>query len=101
MNLEECNTQKRQTPVAKPLLNNDLQIKPRIKPCDYRSIIVMLTCLQGIYRPEISMEVHQCARYSREPMLSHERSMTRIGRHLLDATGRGLTCKVDKSKGFE
>ena len=56
-----------------------------------RSIIGMLTFLQGISRPEISMEVYQRARYSRETMLSHERAVTRIGRHLLDAAGRDLT----------
>ena len=34
-------------------------------------------------------------------MLSHERSVTRIGRYLLDTANIGLMCKVDKGKDLE
>ena len=61
----------------------------------------MLACLQGISRPDLSMAAHQCTRFCSQPMLSHERAVTRIGRYLLDTMDRGLMCKIDKSKGLE
>jgi len=78
LNLSLVDSQKRPTPVAKPLLHKDLQGKPRVKKWKYRSIIGILTYLQGISRPDISMAVHQCARFSNDPKLSHERAVTRI-----------------------
>ena len=101
LNLSSVETQKRPTPVAKPLLHKDLQGKPRVKKWNYRSVIGMLTYLQGISRPDISMAVHQCASFSSDPKLSHERAVTRIGRHLIDAADKGLACRPDKSKGLE
>ena len=61
----------------------------------------MMTYLQGISRPDVSMDVHQCARFSSNPKLSHERAVTRIGRYLIDAANKGLISKVDKEKGLE
>lgn len=61
----------------------------------------MLTYLQGISRPDISMAVHQCARFSSNPKLSHERAVTRIGRYLLDTMNNGLICRIDKKRGLE
>ena len=34
-------------------------------------------------------------------MLSYERAVIRIGRYLLDTAGKGLICKVNKTKGLE
>ena len=61
----------------------------------------MLSYLQNASRPEISMAVHQTARFSNNPMLSHEKSIMCIGRYLLDARKRGIIYKPDKSKGLE
>ena len=47
------------------------------------------------------MAVHQTARFSNNPMLSHEKSIMRIGRYLLDTRKRGNIYKPDKSKGLE
>ena len=101
LNLAQVETQKRPTPVSSPLLHKDLDGKERVKRWNYRSVIGMLTYLQGISRPDISMAVHQCARFSSNPKLIHERAVTRIGRYLIDTIDRGLTCKVDRMKGLE
>ena len=61
----------------------------------------MLTYLQGISRPDISIAVHECERFSAHPMLSHEHAVTRIGRYLIDTAEKGLICKVDKQKGLQ
>ena len=61
----------------------------------------MLTHLQGFSRPEISMDIHQCARFSSNPKLTHECAVTRIGRCLLETIDRGLMCKVERVKGLK
>jgi hypothetical protein len=59
----DVHTKTKITPVGKPLLNKDLEGKPPKKDWKYRTAIGMLTCLQGITRPEISMATHQLARF--------------------------------------
>lgn len=47
------------------------------------------------------MAVHQCARFSISPILSHERAVKRVGRYLLSSRNRGLSFKVNKEQGME
>ena len=47
------------------------------------------------------MATHQTARFSNSPMLSHEKSIMRIGCYLLDTRKRGIIYKPDVSKGLE
>ena len=47
INIDDVMTQKRPTPVTKDFLHKDLNVKPRINPWNYHSIIGMLSCLQG------------------------------------------------------
>ena len=101
LKLSITKTQKRPMPVATPLLHKDLAGLERVKLWNYRSVIGMLTYLQGISRPDISMAVYQCARFSSNPKLSHERAVTRIGRYLLDTMDNGLICRIDKKRGLE
>ena len=68
---------------------------------EYINVIGMLGYLQGTTHPDISMKVHQCARFNIDPKLSHERAVTRIGRYLLDTKDKGLIFKPDFSKGLE
>ena len=89
------------TPVAKGLLHRDLAGKPRKYSWKYRTAVGMLSYLQNSTRPEISMATHQTARFSNSPMLSHEKSIMRIGRYLLDTRKRGIIYKPDVSKGLE
>jgi len=61
----------------------------------------MLSYLANSVRPEIMMAVHQTARFSVNPMRSHELAVMRIRRYLCDNCERGITYKVDRSKGIE
>ncbi len=61
----------------------------------------MLTYLQGMTRPDISMSLHQCACFNNKPMLSHERAITRIVRYLAGTKTRGVIFQPDKKKGIE
>ena len=89
------------TPVIKPLLHKDLKGLPRKYDWNYRSLVGMLGYLQASTRPDISMATHQCARFNNNPMLSHERSIRRIGKYLLGTQDKGIIFSPDISKGIE
>ena len=89
------------TPATKPLLHKDLKGESRKNSWNYRQAVGMLTYLQATTRPDLAMAVHQCARFSIRPMLSHERAVKRIGRYLLATKDKGITFKIDKNKGME
>ena len=96
---EEVNS--KPTPVMKPLLGKDLDGLKRKAEWNYRQAVGMLTYLQGTSRPDISMAVHQTARFCNNPMLSHERAILRLGKYLKGTSDRGLILNPDKSKGLE
>jgi hypothetical protein len=47
------------------------------------------------------MAVHQTARFSNQPMLSHEKAIIRIGQYLLDTCSHAIVYKPDTTKGLE
>ena len=61
----------------------------------------MLSYLTNSVRPELQMAVHQTARFSVNPMRSHELAIMRIDRYLVDNPERGIVYHVDKNKGLE
>jgi len=52
-------------------------------------------------KPDIAMTVHQCARFSANPMRSHEQAVMCIGRYLLSTQDRGMTYTPDFTKGIK
>ena len=88
-------------PAVNPLPHKDLQGEKKKNMWNYRQAVGLLTYLQGTTRPDIAMAVHQCARFSINPMLSHERAIKRIGRYLLGNKNRGIVFKPDSQKGLE
>ncbi len=48
----------------------------------YMSVIGMLQYLQGHSRPDITMAVSQCSRYTHSPKVQHEKALERIGQYL-------------------
>ena len=61
----------------------------------------MLTYLQGNSRPEMSMAVHQTARFSNNPMLSNEKAFKRLERYLLHTKRDGIIYNPNTQKGLE
>ena len=94
-------TNSKTTPVGRPILNKDLEGKPRKCSWNYRTAVGMLTYLQGNSRPEIAMAVHQTARFSNNPKLCHEKAIQRLGRYLLHTKDKGIIYSPDTSKGLE
>ena len=95
----ETNT--KSTPAGKPLLHKDVSGKPRKATWNYRTAVGMLTYLQGNTRPEISMAVHQTARFCNNPKLSHESAIKRLGRYLYHTKTEGIVYNPDITKGLE
>ena len=51
-------------------------------------------------RPDIAFLVHQCARFSANPKLIHERALKRIIRYLKGTKDKGTILSPDPSKGI-
>jgi hypothetical protein len=47
------------------------------------------------------MAVHQCARFSINPMCSHEQAVMRIGHYLLSTKRQRIIYRLDSSKGIK
>ena len=88
-------------PAAKELLHKDPDGPERKHDFNYRQAVGMLTYLQGTTRPDISMAVHQCARFSSNPKRSHERAIIKIIRYLKGTKDKGIFISPDKTKGIE
>jgi hypothetical protein len=69
--------------------------------CSYMSVIGMLQCLQGHSRPDITMAVSQCSRYTHAPKRQHEKALERIGQYLKGTKKRGLIFNPQKNKDIE
>jgi hypothetical protein len=67
----------------------------------YRSSIGCLTYLQGMSRPEIAYAVHQGARFSNDPKLTHEQHVKRICRYLRGTRDEGLIFSPKYDQGFQ
>ena len=51
--------------------------------------------------PEMSMAVHQTARFCNKPMLTHEKAIKRLGRYLYHTKREGIVYNPDMAKGLE
>ena len=89
------------TPATKPVLTKDSEGDIRNADWNYRQAIGMLSYLTGSTRPDISMAVNQCARFSNDPKLSHERAVKRIVRYLHGTKDRGIIFNPDPKRGLE
>ena len=95
VSLDPSDTRSRDTPVTLPLLHKDLEGIERKYLWNYRSVIGMMNYLSGSTRPDIAMAVHQAARFSNAPMLTHEKAVMRISRYLIPTRDRGIVFKPD------
>ena len=90
----------KQTPLTH-ILHKDEDSQPRKEGWHYRSVIGMLNYLANTTRPDISMAVHQCARFSNDPKLSHEKAIKHIIKYLIGTKNMGIKVRIDMKKGLE
>ena len=62
-------------PTGNPLLHKDSSSLGRKFVWSYRPVSVVLCYIQGPTQPEISMTVHQCAKFCNNPRIVHERAV--------------------------
>ena len=77
------------------VLLSDPDGKPFQAKWSYRSIIGKLNFLAQNTRPDIAYAVHQCAKFSADPKLSHQIAVKRIGRYLKTTADKGLILRPD------
>ncbi len=82
------------TPAVEPL-GRCLEAPAPSADFNYRSVVGMLNYLANSTRLDISFAVHQCARFSANPRLPHEKALKRIGRYLQGTIENGLIIKPD------
>ena len=85
----------RTNPVATPaLINQPLQPDPDGEPFkeswSYRSVIGKLNFLEKSTRPDLAYAVHQCARFTADPRISHGKAVKRIVRYLMGTADKGI-----------
>ena len=97
--VSEANVKK--TPaVYKEILHKDEEGPERRQSWNYRSAIGMLNYLSASTRADLAFAVHQCARFSANPKLSHERALKRIVRYLKGTKDKGIILSPDPKKGI-
>ncbi len=84
------------TPVDS-ILHSDPNGASRTETWNYRSIIGKLNYIANNTGPDISMAVHQCAKYCSQPKAIHELAVKRIVRYLLSTKDKGLILKPNTS----
>ena len=75
-------TNSRKTPALKLLLYKYVNELTRKHIWNYRQAVGMLIYLQLVTRPDLSLASHQSARFYINPILSHEKSIYRIGKNI-------------------
>ena len=93
-------------PKSTPAVTNTLLHKdtdgPDIQPeFHYHSVVGKLNFLENSTRPDISVSVHQCARFSESPKKSHAEAVKRIGHYLLATRDKGLILQPNKEWHFD
>jgi hypothetical protein len=85
------------TPAASTIkLHRDLHGEERREDWHYRSVIGKLNFIEKSTRPDIAYAVHQCARFSNDPKLSHENAVKRIVKYLITTKDQGIYLQPDK-----
>ena len=94
------NTKK--TPAApNNLLHKDTDGPDMTPDFHYRSVIGKLNLLEKSTQLDISVSMHQCARFSERPKRSHAEAVKRIGHYLLATKDKGLIIHSNELRYFE
>jgi histone deacetylase 1/2 len=93
----ETESKRHDTPAVTTILRKDVGGDQREHSWKYRTLIGMLTYLSVSSRPDIAFAVHQCARYSVNPMRLHELAVRRIVRYLQGTQDKGYILKPTSS----
>ena len=92
----------RPTPAASTKILQRFQGEPsHQKDWHYRSVIGKLNFLEKSTRPDISYAVHQCARFSQDPKVSHSQAVEHVGKYLLGTKMNGIFLDPKRNASFD
>ena len=90
------------TPVVTTTLLHKDADGPDMQPeFHYHSVMGKLNFLEKSTRPDISVSIHHCARFSESPKKSHAEAVKRKGRYLLATRDKGLMIYPNKDWHFD
>ena len=101
LHLQSGSNTKKTPAVPTNLLHKDTDGTNMTSEFHYRSVIGKFNFLEKSTRPDISVSVHQCARFSERPKRSHAEAVKRIGRYLLATRDKGLLIHPNERRYFE
>ena len=101
LHLQSGSNTKKTPAVPNNLLHKDTDGPDMNPDFHYRSVIGKLNFVEKSTQPDISVSMHQCARFSERPKRSHAEAVKRIGRYLLATKGKGLLIRPNELKYFE
>ena len=90
LHLQNGSNHKSTPALTSKLLHKDTDGQEMAPEFHYRSVIGKLNFLEKSTRPDISVSVHQCARFTEQPKRCHAEAVKRIGRYLLGTRDKGL-----------
>ena len=90
----------KKTPATKTL-GKDKHKPPFSEDFNYRSVVGMLLYLGNNTRPDCAFAIHQAARFSNDPRVTHGEALKRIGRYLQGTSDQGLKLKPSKDLNLD
>jgi len=75
---------------ASSILHPDPDSLPHEETWHYHSVVGKLNFIAANTRPDISLAVHQCTKYSNQPCFLHKKAVKHIGRYLYLTQTQGL-----------
>ena len=80
------------------LLSAGADLPPHRLEWNYRSVEGMMLYLAQNTRPDISMAVHQAARFANDPRENHSKALMDIGRYLLGTRDKGMILNPSRER---
>ena len=99
--LQDRSNPKSTLAVTSTLLHKDTDRPDMSLDFHYRSVIGKLNFLEKSTRLDISVSIHQCARFAESPKKSHAEAVKCIGRYLLTSRDKGLIIHPNKQWHFD
>ena len=90
LHLQSESNPKNTPSITTKLLHKDANGRDMTPDFHYRSVIGKLNFLEKSTRPDISVSMHQCARFAKTPKRSHAEVVKRIGSYHLGTRDKGL-----------
>ena len=101
LHLQASSNSKKTPSTTTSLLHKDSDGPEMTPDFHYRSVIGKLNFLEKSTCPNISISVHQCARFSENPRKSYAEAVKRLGRYLLHTRDKGLIIRPSNLWQFD